>query len=146
MKITDIDGSQYGSKNKINKYNSIYSGLLINDVPGAQTSTLKKGIVTLRKTDPLAPNYIIPGSKEISLSENNPYGKTSDNFKIRTLSSIPFQGHLPSLTREEIKNVGDSMFVQNNTNENKNIRENIENVDQNVNDKMYFKTEGNLDM
>ena len=37
------------------------------------------------------------------------------------------------------------MFVQNNTNENKNIRENIENVDQNVNDKMYFKTEGNLD-
>ena len=49
LKIQDIDGCQFGSKNRINKYNSKYSGLVINDVPGAQSSSLKKGIVSQRQ-------------------------------------------------------------------------------------------------
>jgi hypothetical protein len=99
LKLTDIDGSQFGSKNRINKYNSKYSGLVIEDVPGAQSSSLKKGISTQRKTNPLNPQYFLPGQKEIIKPENNPYGKTSFDFKPRTTSFG--QRKLPKLKSDE---------------------------------------------
>jgi len=34
------------------------------DIDKAQASTLKKGISTIRQTNPLMPNYQFPGAKE----------------------------------------------------------------------------------
>ena len=143
LKTSDIDGSQFGSKNVINKYNSVNSGLLINDVLGAQTSSLKRGIVTVRKTNPLVPNYILPGSKEVTLSDNNPYGKTSTNFKFRTASHLANNNNLPRVNREEIRNATQTLTLPNEVNDIKNIRENAHNESNNKTEKMYSNTEGN---
>jgi hypothetical protein len=46
----------------------------IDDIHGAQSSTLKKGVQTKRATNPLDPNYVLPGSSELgSTNANNPY-------------------------------------------------------------------------
>jgi len=81
MKINDIEGTQFGSRNKISKFQSLYSGMHISDLPDAKSSSLKKGIVTQRNTNPLDPNYVLPGSKQIIIPENNPYAKTTYDIK-----------------------------------------------------------------
>jgi hypothetical protein len=37
----------------------------IQDVPGAQVGSLKKGMTSVRRTNPLIPSYLMPGNTEI---------------------------------------------------------------------------------
>ncbi len=75
LKNSDIEGSKVGSKNRINTFNSLNYNLTNADIIGSAASTIKKGIVTDRHTNPLKPIYSMPGYKEVN-SENNPYGNT----------------------------------------------------------------------
>lgn len=81
LKVDDIDGSNVGSKNRINKFHSVYDcNLNVKDVPGAEVGSLKKGIVTQRNTNPINPKYKYIGDSEIGLTNsNNPYGKKEEN-------------------------------------------------------------------
>lgn len=77
LKTSDIDGTAAGSKNKINKFSGQNFNLRTDDFRGASCNSLKKGIETKRQTNPLNPNYILPGQKELgSNNENNPYGNS----------------------------------------------------------------------
>lgn len=80
LKVDDIDGTNVGSKNRINKFHSAYdSNLNVHDVPGAEVGSLKKGIVTGRHTNPVNPNYKYIGESELGLTNlNNPYGKKEE--------------------------------------------------------------------
>lgn len=40
--------------------------MMTHDIEKADSSSLKKGIVTKRQTNPLMPNYQFPGNKEIT--------------------------------------------------------------------------------
>jgi hypothetical protein len=75
LKTSDIDGTAAGSKNRINKFSGQNYNLRTDDFRGASCNSLKKGIETKRQTNPLNPNYILPGQKELG-SNNNPYGNT----------------------------------------------------------------------
>ena len=39
--------------------------MVTQDIDKAQSSTLKKGIDTIRQTNPLMPSYQYPGNKEV---------------------------------------------------------------------------------
>jgi hypothetical protein len=75
MKTTDISGAQIGTKNKFNKYSSMNFNLNLNDIENAQSGSLKKGIKTYRKTNPVDPIYTLPGHLETAPNQN-PYGDT----------------------------------------------------------------------
>jgi hypothetical protein len=75
LKVTDIDGTQIGSKNRINKFVGNDYNLILRDINGTQTGSRKKGIVTQRNTNPLDPSYLLPGQVELG-KNNNPYGNT----------------------------------------------------------------------
>ena len=45
-----------------------------DDIDGAKSGSLKKGPTTNRISNPLDPDYAIPGQKEFG--DSNPYGKT----------------------------------------------------------------------
>lgn len=49
----------------------------IGDIDGSKPDTLKKGVQTVRVTDPLNPSYKLPGATEIDNPESNPYGGSS---------------------------------------------------------------------
>jgi len=76
LKTDDISGAQIGSKNKFNKYSSMNHNLILNDIDGAKSGSLKKGIITQRITNPLNPLYSNPGNNELIGVNNNPYGNT----------------------------------------------------------------------
>lgn len=75
----DIKGAQHGTKMQGNFHDRSRSYWVntnnTQDVPGAQPMTLQKGITSDRKTNPLAPEYTLPGSKEVR--ENDVYGGSS---------------------------------------------------------------------
>lgn len=75
LKTTDIDGTQVGSKNKINKFSSQNYNLLLSDICGAKAGSLSKGITSQRCLNPLDPKYAFPGQVELA-KNNNPYGET----------------------------------------------------------------------
>jgi hypothetical protein len=75
LKTADIDGTTTGSKNRINKFVGQNFNLRTDDFRGATSNSLKKGIETKRMTNPLNPDYLLPGHKEF-VSSNNPYGST----------------------------------------------------------------------
>ncbi len=64
LKIDDIEGSNPGSKNFINKFNSKNFEMNINDIEKSCPGSLKKGIITKRCINPLMPKYLYPGEKE----------------------------------------------------------------------------------
>lgn len=77
LRTDDIAGSQAGTKNRINKFTSPYDlNLNLRDIKGADASSLKKGIVTSRSTNPLNPRYNYIGAKELVGKDFNPYGKS----------------------------------------------------------------------
>lgn len=76
LELNDIPEAQPGSLNKVKNLKSNDGNLKIHDVPGAQASTLKRGISTSRQTNPLNPNYNLLGAKELTNENNNPYGTT----------------------------------------------------------------------
>ena len=65
LRVNDIYGTNSGSKNFINKFNGQNYGYTSLDIPGAQTGTLKKGIITDRCLNPLVPRYQYIGGKEL---------------------------------------------------------------------------------
>jgi hypothetical protein len=73
--VNDIDGSQVGTKNRINKFQSPFDyNLNVCDVPGAIAGSLKKGIVTERNTNPINPKYKYIGEQELGKFHiNDPY-------------------------------------------------------------------------
>lgn len=75
LKTSDIGGAQIGSKNKFNRFTSPNFNLVLGDIEGAKSGSLKKGIVSERMTNPLDPKYNLPGDKELE-KDNNPYGYT----------------------------------------------------------------------
>jgi hypothetical protein len=84
LKVLDIDGTQAGTKNRINKFTAQNYNLITKDIRGALSGSLKKGITTERQTNPLTPNYALPGQIELA-KNNNPYGTTlfSKSAKVR---------------------------------------------------------------
>ena len=73
LKLDDIKGTNIGSKNKITKYNGNNYGLMTRDIKGCNAGSLKKGIVTKRCTNPLMPNYQLPGAIEFQGSKTGEY-------------------------------------------------------------------------
>jgi hypothetical protein len=156
MKISDIEGAQFGSRNKISKFQSLYSGMHITDLPDARSSSLKKGIVTQRNTNPLDPNYVLPGSKQIIIPENNPYAKTTFDIK----SKLDARGQKNN-TKEKIEVISKSNFVEKCNHDNKiehtmlnnnessrlNTENNVNNVNdfsKDINHVIYCNTDGNM--
>ena len=75
LKITDIGGTQIGSKNKFNRFTSMNHNLILSDIEGTRSGSLKKGIISIRSTNPLDPIYSFPGDIELNKNKN-PYGNT----------------------------------------------------------------------
>ena len=75
LKLDDIKGTNIGSKNKINKFNSNNYELTTQDIKGCNVGSLKKGIVTQRCTNPLMPEYQYPGEKELQGFKFGEYSK-----------------------------------------------------------------------
>ena len=86
LKVDDIEGTNIGSKNKYKKFKSNNYYYNINDIYGAQSGTLLKGISTKRRTNPLYPKYKYLGEEELrGYYKNNPY----DNInKFNTVASF----------------------------------------------------------
>ena len=99
LKVDDIEGSNIGSKNKYKKFNSNNFYYNVNDIKGAQTGTLLKGMFTKRRTNPLWPKYKYLGEEELKgYFNNNPY----NNYN--TISSFNRSKSLTNSTTNEIKN------------------------------------------
>lgn len=84
LKTVDIGGAQIGSKNKFNRFSSQNHNLILSDIEGARSGSLKKGIVSSRMTNPLDPIYRFPGNLELGSTAsnmNNPYGDKLGNIK-----------------------------------------------------------------
>ena len=75
LKLDDIKGTNIGSKNKINKFNSNNYELTTQDIKGCNVGSLKKGIVTQRCTNPLMPEYQYLGEKELQGFKFGEYSK-----------------------------------------------------------------------
>jgi hypothetical protein len=81
LKTEDIHGSQAGSR-RLGAFHSTSRRAFLNpndisDIDGAHGDTLKKGVQSTRVTDPLNPDYQIPGAKEQSNLDNDPFGGSS---------------------------------------------------------------------
>ena len=86
LKVDDIEGSNIGSKNKYKKFKSNNYCYNINDIYGAQSGTLLKGISTKRMTNPLYPKYKYLGEDELKgYYNNNPYNNVN---KFNTVASF----------------------------------------------------------
>jgi hypothetical protein len=122
LKVTDIEGTQIGSKNRINKFIGNNYNLAITDIHGTRAGSKKKGIVTHRQTNPLDPSYILPGQVELG-KNNNPYGHTLHATKTPPMEVI----------KEEVMPRLDSSK--------KSVQSNKENYDQvlGFNNKIYYE-------
>jgi hypothetical protein len=69
----DIEGTNTGSKVQILKFRGRNYAYSTKDILGAQSDTVKRGIITQRHLNPLSPQYKYLGHSEISNSENNPF-------------------------------------------------------------------------
>jgi hypothetical protein len=65
LRNDDILGSNPGSKNYMNKFNGMNYIYTSQDIIGAQPSTLRRGIETKRRVNPLRPKYNYLGAEEI---------------------------------------------------------------------------------
>jgi len=65
LRTGDIDGAQAStSVQKVNGLVTRDTFMKTQDIPGAQIATLKKGMSTLRQTNPIWPAYRVPGHSE----------------------------------------------------------------------------------
>ena len=65
LRTADIDGAQASTAvQNVNKLATRDTFMNTQDIPGAQTTTLKKGMTTTRQSNPLWPAYKIPGHSE----------------------------------------------------------------------------------
>ena len=84
-KNNDIWGTNTGSKNFINKFNGKNFEIYNFDIEKSEPGSLKKGIVTNRCTNPLMPNYQLPGEKELENMKNGEYSVKKNNNKSENL-------------------------------------------------------------
>ena len=90
LKVDDIEGCNIGSKNRYKKFKGQNYCYNTNDIPGAQSGTLLKGISTKRMTNPLRPKYKYPGAEELKgYYENNPYNKYYTATSFNSSKSSP---------------------------------------------------------
>lgn len=115
LETKDIDGSDVGSKNRINKFKSNDYNLGTKDIGGAQAGTHRKGITTERSVNPLNPDYKMPGYKELGV-DYNPYGelKKQENRTER----------IKSVNKGEIQNKNDANKVKDEPNNDKIVESN----------------------
>jgi hypothetical protein len=110
MKTEDVPGAQIGTKNKFNKFTSMNHNLILTDIKNAQSGSLKRGITTFRKTNPLDPDYKFPGHVELS-KNNNPYAETLHSkimpktMYTKTPGEIAVQERLEKIQRDSMNNV-----------------------------------------
>ena len=121
MKVDDIYGTNIGSKNHINKFNGKNFEMTTNDIKGCNVGSLKKGIVTNRCTNPLNPNYELPGMKETDGMKNGEYSKKktraiSQNFSNRNLNKNNKINNVVNNNNEESKNQQNIINNKNNFN------------------------------
>lgn len=65
LRTGDIDGAQASTSTQhVTKLKTRDTLIKTEDIPGAQTGTLKKGMETGRHLDPLWPAYVVPGHSE----------------------------------------------------------------------------------
>ena len=79
LKTNDINGTQTGSKNRINQFTGMNFNLQTGDIRGCSVGSLKKGISTNRNTNPLRPKYQYLGAKELAKSNNVSYNNINNN-------------------------------------------------------------------
>jgi hypothetical protein len=155
MKISDIEGTQYGSRNKINRFQSKHSGIDISDIVESKFSSLKKGIVTQRNTNPLDPNYVLPGSKNIMVPENNPFARTTSHIKPNYDPKVEKYKTHNKIGENYKSNIPDHVTLDKGdqimTSRNENFRLNTENnfnkendFANDINDVIYCNTEGDM--
>ena len=90
LKVDDIEGCNIGSKNRYKKFKGQNYCYNTNDIPGAQSGTLLKGISTKRMTNPLRPKYKYPGAEELKgYYENDPYNKYYTATSFNSSKSSP---------------------------------------------------------
>ena len=80
----DINGAQAGTTNK-----GAFFGIerrqvrpcnKIEDIPGSQADTYKRGFQGQRHCNPLSPQYFYPGETENHNSQNDPYGERNNSM------------------------------------------------------------------
>lgn len=119
LKTDDISGAQKGTLNKINKFsNTQTNNLIISDIPGALSGSLKNHIVTNRQSNPVCPEYEMPGHTD--KGENfNSYGnnnKTQINQCIEKEKDIQKTNENKSnkeIILEEINDIRDAYLKSN---------------------------------
>ena len=109
LKTDDIEGAHASTATepvrKINTRNNINR---IDDIPGAQVHSLKKGITTNRHLDPLRPQYKLPGHSEMPpdfFRNSKPVGLSKHATEKKILPSIEQKSAVPvqSQRQEEPK-------------------------------------------
>lgn len=84
LRTGDIDGAQAStSVQKVNSLATRDTFMKTQDIAGAQIATLKKGMTTLRQTNPIWPAYRIPGHSEPPPVYNKNLG-SSQKFAVET--------------------------------------------------------------
>ena len=132
LKLDDIKGTNIGSKNKINKFNSNNYELTTQDIKGCNVGSLKKGIVTQRCTNPLMPEYQYPGEKELQGFKFGEYSK-----KQRAKSVIINNKNID----KKIQNKEEEKNENNKINEPKMVR--INDIDKESNNNIKYEEQKN---
>jgi len=139
LKLDDIKGTNIGSKNKINKFNSNNYELTTQDIKGCNVGSLKKGIVTQRCTNPLMPEYQYPGEKELQGFKFGEYSKKQRAKSVIT-NSKNNKNINKNINKEEAKN------EKNNINEPKMVRINDIDKESNNNNIKYEEQKNENDI
>ena len=139
LKLDDIKGTNIGSKNKINKFNSNNYELTTQDIKGCNVGSLKKGIVTQRCTNPLMPEYQYPGEKELQGFKFGEYSKKQRAKSVIT-NSKNNKNINKNINKEEAKN------EKNNINEPKMVRINDIEQESNNNNIKYEEQKNENDI
>ena len=139
LKLDDIKGTNIGSKNKINKFNSNNYELTTQDIKGCNVGSLKKGIVTQRCTNPLMPEYQYPGEKELQGFKFGEYSKKQRAKSVIT-NNKNNKNINKNINKEEAKN------EKNNINEPKMVRINDIEQESNNNNIKYEEQKNENDI
>lgn len=98
LKINDIKGTEPGSKNKINVFNGNDYNLRNDDIPGTKAGSLKKGISTLRNTNPLTPKYQWGSDIQYKTIDNINNNLNNNTNKRNVISAKPILSNNKEIT------------------------------------------------
>ena len=141
LKTDDILGAQVGSKNKINAFTGRNFEMTTNDIRGCSVGSLKKGISTLRCTNPIYPKYQYLGNEELK----NDQGKKMQRTKSVAINNkiIGNANNNNLIKKNSIHNEEQKNSINDNNNINNNINNNNNNINNegNFDDKNFSKTQ-----